>query len=108
MPNGNPIETDKYIYKKDWLNNFVKKIGVTLKSNPNIIIGGDFNIIPDDVDVYNPKRYENDALFKIEIRKKFREVLNLGFVDAYRYFNKTKQSLLIGIILVDLGKKIMD
>ena len=91
VPNGNPIDTDKYIYKKDWLNNFVKKISMTLKNNPNIIIGGDFNIIPEDLDVYNPKRYENDALFKIEIRKKFREVLNLGFVDAYRYFNKNKQ-----------------
>ena len=90
VPNGNPIETDKYIYKKDWLNNFVKKIGVTLKSNPNIIIGGDFNIIPDEIDVYDYKRYENDALFKIEIRKKFRELINLGFVDAYRYFNKNK------------------
>ena len=64
------IETDKYIYKK-WLNNLLKK-KCDFKKKPNIIIGGDFNIIPDDLDVYNPKRYEKNALFKIEIRKKFR------------------------------------
>ena len=37
------------------------------------------------------KRYENDALFKLEIRKKYRELINLGFHDSYRYFNKDKQ-----------------
>ena len=37
------------------------------------------------------KKYENDALFKIEIRKKFRELLNLGFTDVYRYINRNKQ-----------------
>ena len=41
--------------------------------------------------VYDYKKYENDALFKLEIRKKFFELLNLGFQDMYRYFNKDKQ-----------------
>ena len=59
--------------------------------NPNIIISGDFNIIPDEIDVYDFKRYENDALGKLEIRKKFREMLNLGFKDVYRLINKNKQ-----------------
>ena len=55
------------------------------------IISGDFNIIPEEIDVYDSKRYENDALFKLEIRKKYRELINLGFVDVYRYFNKNKK-----------------
>ena len=59
--------------------------------NKNIIIGGDFNIIPEQIDVYNYKKYENDALFKLEIRKKFRELVNIGFNDIYRYFNKNKK-----------------
>ena len=63
----------------------------TLETNSNIIIGGDFNIIPEEIDVYDHSRYVNDALFKIEIRKKFRELLNIGFVDIYRYINKNKQ-----------------
>ena len=64
---------------------------MTLLENKNIIIGGDFNVIPDKIDVYDFKKYENDALFKLEVRKKFRELINLGFNDIYRYFNKDKQ-----------------
>ena len=91
VPNGNPIETDKYIYKKNWLNLLIKQLKKTIVDYNNIIIGGDFNIIPDQIDVYDYKKYENDALFKLEIRKKFRELINLGFQDIYRYFNKDKQ-----------------
>ena len=90
-PNGNPIATDKYEYKKDWYDSFLKKIKETLVDNNNIIIGGDFNVIPEKIDVYNYMKYENDALFNLEIRKKFRELLNLGFQDIYRYFNNDKQ-----------------
>jgi len=91
VPNGNPVDTDKYTYKKDWYDSFIKKIEKTLLENKNIIIGGDFNVIPEKIDVYDYKKYENDALFKIEIRKKFRELINLGFQDIFRYFNKDKQ-----------------
>jgi len=91
VPNGNPIGTEKYEYKKYWYNSFIKKIRKTLVENKNIIIGGDFNVIPEEIDVYDYKKYENDALFKLEIRKKFRELINLGFQDIYRYFNKDMQ-----------------
>ena len=91
VPNGNPINTEKYDYKKKWFDLFIKKIKKTLEENRNIIIGGDFNVIPDEIDVYDFKRYENDALYKLEIRKKFRELINLGFQDIYRYFNKDKK-----------------
>ena len=91
VPNGNPIETDKYTYKKNWLNLLIKQIKKTIVDYDNIIIGGDFNIIPDQIDVYDYKKYENDALFKLEIRKKLRELINLGFQDTYRYFNKDKR-----------------
>ena len=91
VPNGNPIGTEKYEYKKNWYDDFIKKIKKTLIDNKNIIIGGDFNVIPEKIDVYNSKKYENDALFKLEIRKKFRELINLGFQDIYRHFNKNKQ-----------------
>tara|TARA_Y100000590_G_scaffold465614_1_gene638392 strand:- start:1289 stop:2065 length:777 start_codon:yes stop_codon:yes gene_type:complete len=91
VPNGNPVDTEKYDYKKDWLNAFLKQIKKTLVENKNIIIGGDFNVIPEKIDVFDYKKYEDDALFKLEIRKKFRELINLGFHDIYRYFNKDKQ-----------------
>ena len=91
VPNGNPIETEKYDYKKEWLDMFIKEIKKKIQINKNIIIAGDFNIIPEEIDAYDYKKYVNDALFKLEIRKKFRELINLGFQDVYRYFNKEKQ-----------------
>jgi len=91
VPNGNPIGTEKYIYKKDWYKSFIKQAEKALSKNKNIIIGGDFNVIPEEIDVYDSKKYENDALFKLEIRKKFRELINLGFQDIYRYFYKDKR-----------------
>ena len=86
-PNGNPVDTEKYDYKLYWLDNLIKKIKSLSKQNENIIIGGDFNIIPAAEEVHNPKNYENDALFRLEIRKKLRELVNLGFHDAYRYIH---------------------
>ena len=90
-PNGNPVDTEKYDYKLYWLDSFIKTIKKNLKENSNIIIGGDFNIIPAAEDVHNPKSYENDALFRLEIRKRFREIINLGFFDTYRYIYPDKE-----------------
>ena len=91
VPNGNPVETEKYDYKKNWLKKFISNIRKELTKNSNLIIAGDFNIIPEEIDVYDFKRYEKDALGKLEIRKKFRELINLGFKDVYRLINKKKQ-----------------
>ena len=90
-PNGNPVDTEKYTYKLYWLDNLIKKLKSLCKQNENIIIGGDFNIIPSAEDVHNPKNYENDALFRLEIRKKLREIINLGFHDAYRFLYPEKE-----------------
>ena len=91
VPNGNPIETDKYLYKMKWLKQLILNVKKKILKNSNLLIAGDFNIIPEEIDVYDFERYKNDALGKLEIRKKFRELLNLGFKDAYRFKNKNKQ-----------------
>ena len=91
VPNGNPINTEKYEYKKKWLNKFLKSVKDTLKKEKNIIISGDFNIIPDEIDVYDHSKFLNDALYKIEIRKSFRELINFGFNDIFRWLKKNKQ-----------------
>ena len=90
-PNGNPVDSEKYTYKLYWLDSLIKKLKSLLKKNDNIIIGGDFNIIPSDEDVYSPEKYKNDALFRLEVRKKLRELINLGFHDAYRYIHPNKE-----------------
>ena len=91
VPNGNPVDTEKYEYKKNWLKKFISNVKKKIQKNSNILIAGDFNIIPEEIDVYDFKRYENDALGRLEIRKKYRELINLGFKDVYRFKNKTKQ-----------------
>ena len=91
VPNGNPVDTEKYDYKKNWLKKFIISIKKRLAKNSNLLIAGDFNIIPEEIDVHDFKRYENDALGRLEIRKKYRELINLGFKDIYRLFNKKKQ-----------------
>ena len=91
VPNGNPVDTEKYNYKKNWLKKFILSVKKEFSKNSNLIIAGDFNIIPEEIDVYDFKRYEKDALGKLEIRKKFREILNIGFKDVYRFINKKKQ-----------------
>ena len=91
VPNGNPVDTEKYEYKKNWLKKFINSIKKKIIKNPNLLIAGDFNIIPEEIDVHDFKRYENDALGRLEIRKKYRELINLGFKDIYRFKNKAKQ-----------------
>ena len=90
-PNGNPVNTDKYLYKIEWLDSLIKELKILLKENENIILGGDFNIIPSAEDVYDVKNFENDALYKLEIRKKFREIINIGFHDIFRYLKNNKE-----------------
>ena len=91
VPNGNPVDTEKYEYKINWLKKFIINIKKKIQKNSNILIAGDFNIIPEEIDVHDFKRYENDALGRLEIRKKYRELINLGFKDVYRFKNKSKQ-----------------
>ena len=49
---------------------------------------GDFNIIPEEIDVHAPEKYINDALFRLEIRKKYRKLINLGLTDVFRMHNQ--------------------
>ena len=88
VPNGNPVDTEKYTYKLNWIDLFIDEINKKLKNNNQIIIAGDFNIIPENIDVYAPEKYTNDALFKLEVRKRFRSLINLGLHDVFRNFNK--------------------
>ena len=108
VPNGNPVESEKYDYKKKWLNKFVLNIKKEFEKYSNLIIAGDFNIIPEEKDVYDFKRYENDALGKLEIRKKFRELLNLGFKDVYRLKFKEKQEYTFWDYFAGSWQKIME
>ena len=88
LPNGNPIESDKFNYKIEWMKKFNEYIK-NLKDQFNpIIIGGDYNVIPNDEDVYSPENFKNDACAHPITREYFRELLNLGFTDTVKYLIK--------------------
>ena len=91
LPNGNPIDTDKFTYKLSWMDRLIRHAKKLVENEEITVLAGDYNVIPEEIDVYDYKKYENDALFKLEMRKKYRELVNLGFHDIYRYFNKGKQ-----------------
>ncbi len=90
-PNGNPVDTEKYLYKLEWMDHLEKRIKILIEKDVPFLIGGDFNIIPQDHDCYDPVAWSNDALFKHETRKIYRRLINLGLTDAYRALNPDKE-----------------
>mgnify|MGYP000232550274 CR=1 FL=1 len=87
LPNGNPAPGPKYDYKLEWMRKLKSHLKETLLNEEIFIILGDFNVIPEEEDVHNPEAWKDDALFKIETKKAYREILSLGFLDSFRQFN---------------------
>ena len=85
LPNGNPIDTEKFDYKIEWMKKFNNYIESLINKNISIIIGGDFNVIPTDEDVYSPENFKNDACAHPLTRENFRRLINLGFTDTVKY-----------------------
>jgi exodeoxyribonuclease III len=84
FPNGNPIASEKYEYKISWLRRLLSLVKEAMKNHEDFILCGDFNIIPEEIDVKNPQNWQNDALFQPEVRQIYREFLYLGLTDAVR------------------------
>jgi exodeoxyribonuclease-3 len=87
LPNGNPPETEKYTYKIKWMRRLLAYAHERLLLEEPLILAGDFNVIPDAIDVSNPEAWVNDALFLPLTRQHFRALTNLGLVDAIRATN---------------------
>ena len=87
-PNGNPIDTEKFPYKLAWLERLhVHAKGLLANEEPVALIG-DYNIIPEDKDCYDPKAWMNDALFQPQSKAALRRIENLGYTDAFRARNQ--------------------
>jgi exodeoxyribonuclease III len=87
LPNGNPIGTPKFDYKLAWMDRLrAHARGLLLLEEP-LVLCGDYNVIPEPKDAMDPAAWTNDALFQPESRSRFRELLNLGFIDAVRACN---------------------
>jgi len=90
LPNGNPVDSEKYPYKLAWMDRLAAHVRDTLlPSEQPFALGGDYNVIPSEGDVYDPVDWADDALFRHETREKFRTLLNLGVTEAWRALHKT-------------------
>lgn len=87
LPNGNPIGTEKFTYKLGWMERLYARLKELRDNNIPFAIGGDFNVIPEDKDCYDPKAWVDDALAQPESRAAFRKLVNLGLYEAFRALN---------------------
>jgi len=84
LPNGNPAPGPKFDYKLGWLDRLMLRADQLLASRAPVVMAGDFNIIPTELDVYKPERWVDDALFRPEVRAHYARLLESGWVDSLR------------------------
>lgn len=84
VPNGGEVGSDKFSLKLDFYDAFTCYLKSIKSREENIIIGGDFNVAPFDIDVFDPSALENTTCSTLIEKQKFRQILNLGYHDLYR------------------------
>lgn len=82
VPNGQDALSEKFSYKLRFLEKFTEHIKNILAYNEVLVVGGDYNIAPDDADVHNPKEWEGSVLTHNEVRRAWKKIINLGMYDA--------------------------
>jgi exodeoxyribonuclease-3 len=91
LPNGNPAPGPKFDYKLRWFERLTEHAAGLFASGKPVILTGDYNVMPTELDVYKPERWVNDALFRPETRAAFKKLMSQGWTDAIRklYPNET-------------------
>jgi len=84
LPNGNPAPGPRFDYKLRWLERLTDHAAELIASGAPVILAGDYNVIPTDLDVYKPERWLDDALFRPEVREAYQRLLAQGWTDALR------------------------
>jgi len=87
LPNGNPVDSEKYPYKLRWFDRLIAHARGLLAQDIPVVLGGDYNIIPEPRDCHDPAAWAEDALFRLDSRRKFRSLVHLGYTDAFRVLN---------------------
>ena len=91
LPNGNPAPGPKFDYKLRWLERLAARAAELVSLPEPVVLAGDYNVIPDEADVYDPAGWEADALFRPETREAYRGLLAQGWTDALRRLNPGEQ-----------------
>ena len=92
IPNGQSVDSDKYVYKLAWLEALTALLARELKTYPNLVLLGDYNIAPEPRDVHDPQAWEGQVLFSAPERAAFQGLLNLGMRDSFRLFEQAEKS----------------
>jgi exodeoxyribonuclease-3 len=92
VPNGQAVGSEKYDYKLNWLNALTDYLQAQLANYPKLVVLGDFNIAPEDRDVYDPKAWENKILCSEPERAALKRLLGLGLTDVFRVFPQPEDS----------------
>jgi exodeoxyribonuclease III len=84
LPNGNPAPGPKFDYKLGWFERLISHAAELIASDQPVVLAGDYNVMPTDLDVYAPERWVDDALFRPEVRDAFHRLIAQGWIDALR------------------------
>jgi exodeoxyribonuclease-3 len=84
LPNGNPVSSDKFAYKLQWMARLRRRAEDLLESGEPVVLAGDFNVIPEPEDCHDPAAWADDALYQPASRAALRSIINLGYYDAFR------------------------
>jgi exodeoxyribonuclease-3 len=84
LPNGNPAPGPKFDYKLRWFERLTAHAAELFAKNIPVVLAGDYNVMPTELDVYKPERWVDDALFRPEIRSAFKTLVAQGWTDAIR------------------------
>jgi len=84
LPNGNPINGPKFAYKLDWFDRLNAHAATLYTSEHAVVLAGDFNVVPTDFDIYDPKSWRRDALLQPATRERYAALLRQGWLDALR------------------------
>jgi exodeoxyribonuclease-3 len=87
LPNGNPAPGPKFDYKLRWFERLTAHAAELLGAKQPVVLAGDYNVMPTDLDVYAPERWRDDALFRPEVREAYRLLVAQGWTDALRHLH---------------------
>jgi exodeoxyribonuclease-3 len=93
LPNGNPVGTEKFDYKLKWMERLGEHARELLAAERPTILAGDWNVVPEDRDVFSVRATQNDALLQPETRAAWRQILHQGWTDALRAFQPNEEKL---------------
>jgi len=93
LPNGNPVGTEKFAYKIRWFERLAEQAAGLLKEERPVVLAGDWNVVPEDRDVFSVRATQHDAVMQPEARQLFRQMVSDGWTDALRAFHPNEPKL---------------